>query len=397
MEVMEILALNNFLKEYFEDYHNRHTLQPHIIKAARKMVKCRTELLGGSLFKCPNDHFHKIVYNSCKHRSCPSCNLINIENWLNKIKSSILDTNHYHVVFTIPDELNSFFLMNRNIFTNILFDSSYQSISKMIKNEYDVTAGAIATLHTWSRTLTLHPHIHMLITAGGVDDKDDWIESKNEWLVNVKALAIIFRAKLLDRLHNLVYEDKLTLPKGFNSFKTHQFLKELRSKNWNVFITQNYDHPNGVATYLAKYIKGGPISNRRIISYDKDFVTIKYFENNQDNSPKILTLTNDEFMNRILLHIPEQRQITVRRYGIYANFKSERLKFVKKYFNKNESKKEAKTIRAKEFLIGRNIFDEYCRCPQCNSELILAGRFKRDELYTIDSSSNSDHYHKKRA
>lgn len=345
---MEILALNNFLKKYFDDYCNRHSLQPHIIKAVRKMVKCRTEQLGGALFTCPNNHFHKIVYNSCKHRSCPSCNLINIENWLHRIKSGILNTNHYHIIFTIPDELNSFFLMNRNIFTNILFESSYQSISKMIKNEYDVTPGAISTLHTWSRTLTLHPHIHMLITAGGVDDKDDWKDSKNEWLVNVKALAIIFRAKLLDKLHNLVYEDKLILPKGFNSFRTHQLLKELRCKNWNVFITHNYGHPNGVATYLAKYIKGGPISNRRIIRYDKDTVSFKYFENNNDLSPKTLTLTTEEFMNRILQHIPEQRQITVRRYGIYANFKSEKLNSLKKYADKDDSNKEYKTILAKE-------------------------------------------------
>lgn len=394
---MEILAINNFLKDYFEDYNARHSLQPHIIKAVRKIIKCRTEQLGGALFLCPNKHFHKFVFNSCKHRSCPSCNLINIENWLHKIKRGILNTNHYHVVFTIPDELNSFFLMNRILFTNFLFDASYQAISKMIKNEYNVTPGAISTLHTWSRTLTLHPHIHMLITDGGIDDNNHWIKSKQDWLVNVKGLAIIFRAKLLDLLHDFAYHNKLNLPKGFSRFKTHRLLRELRNKNWNVFITSNYDHPNGVATYLAKYIKGGPISNKRIIKFDKDFVSFKYFENNESSSPKSLTLTNDEFMNRILMHIPEKRQFTVRRYGIYANFKSLKLKELKLLFSDDLPANEYKPLNSKDFLISRNIFKEYCQCPHCHSELILAGRFKRDEFIIIKSNTKYVHYHKKKA
>lgn len=401
---MEILAINRFLREHFEEYEKNHKIQPHLIQACRKMMKCRTEELGGSLYECPNGDYQKIVYNSCKHRACPSCNLINIENWLRRTQDNLIKTNHYHVIFTIPEELNILFQLNREKFTNILFKASYESISKMMKGEYNITAGAIATLHTWARNLTLHPHIHMLITAGGMDNETKkWKSSRDEWLVSVKALGVIFRGKLLDEIHKIVYEDKMILEKGFNRYRTHALLKELRKKNWNVYVTDKYDHAKGIATYLAKYVKGGAISNRRILSYNDKEVIFYYYENNEEKKKVIMELEKEEFIRRLLIHIPNRREVTVRRYGLYANYRSEKLRRIRREFEDNKDKsEERKPLKALEYLKENELYEKNCRCPNCKTDLLLKGRYKRDEIKKIkifprEESQREDQYHKKKA
>lgn len=404
MKSMEILAINKLLREHFEEYEKKHKIQPHLIKACRKMMKCRTEELGGSLYECPNGDYQKIVYNSCKHRSCPSCNLINIENWLRRTQDNLIKTNHYHIIFTIPEELNSLFLLNREEFTNILFKASHESISKMMKGEYNVTAGAISTLHTWARNLTLHPHIHTLITAGGMENETKkWKSSKDEWLVSVKALGVIFRGKLLDEIHKRVYEDKWELEKGFNRYRTHAQLKELRKKNWNVYITDKYDHAKGVATYLARYVKGGAISNRRILWYDEKEVSFYYYENNESKKKKIMKLKTEDFIQRYLLHIPNPRQVTTRRYGLYANYRSDNLKRIRKEFDEQaDNTEERKPLKAVEYLKENKLYEKNCRCPHCKSELILKGKYTKEEIIRIkifprESTREKDQYHRKKA
>jgi hypothetical protein len=401
---MEILAINKLLREHFEEYEKNHKIQPHLIQACRKMMKCRTEELGGSLYECPNGDYEKIVYNSCKHRACPSCNLINIENWLRRTQDNLIKTNHYHVIYTIPEELNSLFQLNREEFTNILFKASYESINKLMKGEYNVTAGAISTLHTWARNLTLHPHIHMLITAGGMENETKkWKSSRDEWLVSVKALGVIFRGKLLDEIHKRVYDDKMVLEKGFNRYRTHALLKELREKNWNVYVTDKYDHAQGVATYLARYVKGGAISNRRILSYDKEEVSFYYYENNESKEKKIMNLKTDEFIRRLLLHIPNPRQVTVRRYGLYANYRSENLKRIRREIAGNDDKtQERKPLKALEYLKENKLYEANCKCPYCKTELVLRGKYTREEIIKIkifprEEIQRENQYHKKKA
>jgi hypothetical protein len=288
--------------------------------------------------------------------------------------------------------------------TNILFKASYESINKLMKGEYNVTAGAISTLHTWARNLTLHPHIHMLITAGGMEkETKKWKSCKEEWLVSVKALAVIFRGKLLDEIHNRVYEDKMELEKGYNRYRTHELLKELRKKNWNVYVTDKYDHAKGIATYLARYVKGGPISNRRILSYNETEVSFYYYENNDSKEKKIMKLKKEDFIQRLLLHIPNPRQITVRRYGLYANYRSDNLRRIRIEFDeKEELTEERKPMKAVEYLKENKLYESNCKCPHCKAELLLKGRYKRDEIMKIKifpskESLKYDQYHKKKA
>lgn len=359
-----------FLKHY-PSYAEKYKVADHCRKAAWYIMNCRTEVLGGHVRRCLKGHYEKIQYNSCKHRACRQCAGLEIEKWLRKQIDKVLDTDHYHIIFTIPHEYNEIWLLNTRKMTSLLFRSAKKSLYIMFKDERYVGGkpGAIGALHTWGKTMILHPHVHILVTGGGIDKNDVWIKSKKGYLFPAKALMKLFRSEFTKGLHNLLYEGKIKLPEGKSYKEYHQIVREQGRKKWNVHIKERYTYGEGVIKYLGKYIKGGPISDKRIVKITQEGIWIKYNDNKNNRKIKIMKLSGEEFIRRFMLHIPKKGMKVVRYFGIYASNNKAKLNECRRKFGQEPVKKEEKIDWVK--YCEENGAPNVNRCPVCGAVLVM--------------------------
>ena len=324
---MGLVTLQNIFQAGFPAYEQTHPLPWHVRKAGRAIMQCRTAALGGHVQSCPDGHVSRIWYNSCKHRSCPQCAFLQIERWLAKQKARLSGCDHYHVIFTIPHDLNAVWLVNVPLMTSLLFAAVRDTLFELLGDPTYLGArpGIIAGLHTWSQTLVLHPHIHCLVTGGGLTPEGHWVAVRNGYLLPGRVVMAVFRGKLLDALRRALHRGDLQLPEGLRPQLFLNLLNRLGHKKktrWNVRIMERYPHGRGVATYLARYLRGGPMKNSRLISFDGREVTFRYHDNHDPHADgkgrlKLMTLPLEEFIRRVLLHVPPPHTQVVRFYGLY--------------------------------------------------------------------------------
>ncbi len=279
----------------------------------RRILLCRTEKLGGHAWECKACNHTKVAYNSCKNRHCPQCSEVGISEWIVRTTPKILERDHFHLIFSIPEELNVLWLKNTKMMIHLLFKATTQTLETFYRNELGVKPGCMLNLHTWSRNLNLHPHIHCLATAGGYDKKGCWHDSGN-FIFPIRGMSKYFRTRFLVLIRE--HAEQIEDPRIVEAV-----IEPLFEKNWNVFISKKYEHGRGVIKYLARYVKGGPIKNKRIVSYDGSFVSFRYTDH-RDNKSKVMRLPVDEFMRRIMLHFIPKRQRTLRFFGFYASRKN---------------------------------------------------------------------------
>lgn len=309
------MTIQQIFQQEYLGYKKTHALPKHKKAAGAAIRDCRTEKLGGHIQACPDGHYERHWYNSCKHRMCPQCAFIQIERWLLKQKARILQCAHYHVIFTISDELHVLWCANVRLLTNILFACAYATLFELLGDPRHLGAqpGMIASLHTWSRTLTLHPHIHCLVTGGGLTKDGRWVPVTGGYLLPFRIVRDVFRAKVLDEIRKAYTAGKLRLPEGMSAQQFSRVLIESASRKWNVRLCEEYRHGGGVLTYLARYLRGGPIKNSRIVSIHDGRVTFIYGRKNRES----MQLPAGQFISRFLQHTPETGSILVRYYGLY--------------------------------------------------------------------------------
>lgn len=196
-------------------YNQVHRLPEHVRESGHRLMACRTSALGGHVQACPDSHVKRHWYNSCKHRMCPLCAFTQIERWLAKQKARLLNTPHFHVVFTISNELHELWRLNRKIMADLLFKSATETLVELLEDPKHLGAkvGIIASLHTWSRKLTLHPHLHCLVTAGGLRHSE-WVRSSETFLLPFGIVRTVFRGKYLHYLRQTLFRGELVLPDG---------------------------------------------------------------------------------------------------------------------------------------------------------------------------------------
>ena len=324
-------TVQEIMKKGYKEYERGHRLPHHVRKAARALMKCRTAELGGHVQACPEGHYHRQWYNSCKHRLCPQCNWIRIEEWLERQKERLLACGHYHMIFTLPHELNEIWLLNVRIMTNLLFTCVRDTLYEFFFDPKHIggTPGIIATLHTWSQTIILHPHLHCLITEGGLN-KCQWISTKQKgYLLPVRAVMPLFRGKLLAYIDTAIQKGMITLPGEMTIQQWKNQKNKLGRIKWNVHIRERYDHGKGILIYLSRYIRGGAMSNRRIVSYTTEGVA---FSHRVSEGRDIMKLPVAEFIRRYLLHVPIPYTKVVRYYGLYAPTAKKDLSFCRALF-----------------------------------------------------------------
>ncbi|HEV8713854.1 MAG TPA: IS91 family transposase [Candidatus Binatia bacterium] len=321
---MDSRSLQRLLDTHYATFERTHRLPDHVREAVHCLRCCRTAALGGHVQACPDGHIERVWYNSCRHRFCPQCTQLQIAQWLEKQQARLLACDSYHVIFTIPRDLNALWLANVQVFAHVLFRAAWATVRELLADPryLGATPGMIAALHTWGQTLVLHPHLHCLVTGGGLAD-DTWTAVRHGYLLPTRVVMPVFRGKLLAALRKALDQGQLALPSGVAAHQLRMLLNRLGRQKWHVQIMERYPHGRGVVTYLARYLRGGPLSPARVVAWDDQTVTFRYADNQDPDAQgrgrrKLLPLSVEDFLQRWLLHVPPPGLQVVRAYGLYA-------------------------------------------------------------------------------
>jgi Putative transposase/Transposase zinc-binding domain len=294
-------------------------LHPRQSRAAWCISNCYGPALGAHVLTCPQGHFEEIQYHACRHRSCPRCAQHGVHDWAEAQLAQLLPCAHFHVIFTLPHDLLKLWEFNRDRLTQLLFDCVRRTLLELMHNPRHLGAmpGLLMSLHTWGRTLSHHPHVHCLLSAGGLDEQQQWRACKPGFLLPLPPLRALFRGKFLGGLGRMLTERALTLPPNLHESHWRQLIRQLYRKHWNIEIRPPYSHGRGVALYLARYVKGGPLPKDRPLELRDGTVRFSYTDH-RDGQTKSLCLSALEFIERVLWHAPPRGQHTVRRAGLYT-------------------------------------------------------------------------------
>jgi hypothetical protein len=305
----------DILRQHIQDYEESYSLWPEQKKIVTNLTHCRTSHLGGHIERCDHCEAERLSYHSCRNRHCPKCQQIPREKWLKARESELLPVSYFHVIFTLPHELNHIVLSNKRVMFNILFKAVSKTLLKFGEDQLGGRLGFIATLHTWDQKLKSHFHLHCLV-AGGVlsPDRRQWIPCKNDYLFNAQALSLVFRGKFVDLMNRARKDDKLCIADD----KYSQLKDKLYSKKWVVNVRDPFDRAQPVLEYIARYTHRVAIANSRIQELKGGMVTFGY-KDRKNNTTATETLSAVKFIHRFFLHILPLRFVRIRQYGFLAN------------------------------------------------------------------------------
>lgn len=311
-------TLQNIFRLGFDRYRQRHGMSIEHYQAANAIMRCQRAELGKEEWRCEHDGYIEQQAHACRHRSCPRCQRSYTQQWLDKTQARLLPCDHYHVVFTLPHELNELWQHNREWSADHLFKASAETLRQLLKDERYLGAevGLLATLHTWGRTASFHPHVHVLVTGGGLRG-ERWRPLRKAFLLPVGVMKAKFRGKWLSWLNAAYARGELKLPSHWSDRDWRHALAQAARKTWNVRIQGPYRHGSGVVNYLSRYLHGGPIKDHRLIQADANQVRFRY-RDHHDGREKTMTLKTDHFIRRVLWHVPVKGQHNVRYYGLYV-------------------------------------------------------------------------------
>jgi len=342
------------------------TLNTWQLRTLSALSKCRTSALGGHIDGCTSCGNVRISYNSCRNRHCPKCQGNEREAWIQARQQELLPVSYFHVVFTLPSELNSLCMQYPSVMYAALFDAAWDTINTFAndKKHLGATTGMISILHTWGQQLTLHPHLHCIIPAGGLSFKDKWKHCKTNgnYLFPVKALSKVFRAKYIHHvrkrvaLHNFKKEKQIVLPK--------HTIDECFKKQWVVFAKKPFSGVDSVVEYLGRYTHKIAMSNHRILDIDtkNETITFKYKDYKDNEKKKQLTLNSMEFIRRFSLHILPKRFVRIRHYGILSSTaKQTAIPIIREQF---------KNIKVKPVTTKAEPFNPLM-CPCCKKQTMI--------------------------
>jgi hypothetical protein len=323
----------------------------------RAIEVCRTKELGGHVERCDCCGYERPAYNSCRNRHCPKCQSLAKAKWLLKQTSELLPVGYFHLVFTLPHELNRLILPNKKILLSLLFKAVSETLLEFGRTRLKGTVGIIAVLHTWDQSLRDHFHLHCLIPAGALSfDQSRWIACRKNFLFPVKALSVVFRGKFLDLLTRASDREKLN-----SAGAVHTLLK----KNWVVYAKKPFGSPQTVLDYLGRYTHRVALSNDRILSVHNGQVTFSFRDRRDEDRKKTMTLDAHEFIRRFLLHVLPDGFMRVRHLGFLANrAKKHALPRCRELLGLNPNLPEIPKRSPQELMLEFTGID-LSRCPSC--------------------------------
>jgi predicted Zn-ribbon and HTH transcriptional regulator len=324
------VELADVFRAYGESYRRNHPLPISHLKVIDAVVRCRTGVMGGHIERCDSCGFERPAYYSCRNRHCPKCQSLAKVKWLDKQKSETLPMGYFHLVFTLPHELNGLVLTNKKILLSHLFKAVSETLVDFGHTRLGGQIGFITVLHTWDQTLLDHFHLHCLVPAGALSsDQKRWTPARKNFLFPVKALSIVFRGKFLDLLKKAFDRNKLLFVGQTvslaDSVAFNLLINALRKKPWIVYAKKPFGSPVHVLDYLGRYTHRVALSNDRILSARNGAVTFSYRDRKNQDRKKTMTLDAHEFIRRFLLHVIPKGFVRVRHFGFLANRSKSRL------------------------------------------------------------------------
>jgi hypothetical protein len=370
------VTLQEILQASFAAYTEAHKVPRRVWKAAHAVMRCRTAALGGHVRRCPQGHVTEIWYNSCRHRACPRCCTQRISQWLDGWQEQLLPTDHFHVIFTLPSELHELWQWNREALTELLFTSVRETLQTLLGDPkwLGATPGILATLHTWGRTLALHPHVHCLVSGGGLDAEGQWQAVSTGYLLPVAVVRSLFRGKVLGALETLWLTRQLQCPPRLDDDGVRRVLVAAARQKWNIRIAERYPHGRGVMKYLARYVRGGPIKDHRFVSFDGERVTFRYGNHralDEGGKPRQaeLTLSVTEFLHRWSEHVPLPGVHTVRAWGLYASTQRPKLAHCREQFPAKDAPSVMSSGAKNDSPHNRD--HPWEQCPVCHQPMVV--------------------------
>jgi hypothetical protein len=302
-------------------------------QALRDLALCRTAALGGHVEHCLDCGHETIAYNSCRNRHCPKCQALTRAHWLEQQAEHLLPVEYYHVVFTLPSEISELALANPAILYDLLMRSAAATLRSVAANPKHLGAciGVLMVLHTWGQNLHHHPHVHCVVTGGGLScDRDGKIDATPHWVscrpgffLPVRVLSHVFRGEFLAGLGTAFEQGRLRLPACLQRLaepgSRSAWCAALAARDWVVYAKPPFGGPDKVLKYLARYTHRVAISNARLLDMNDGRVSFRYKDYADANKQKTMTLTADEFLRRFVQHVLPKGFVKVRHYGLLAN------------------------------------------------------------------------------
>lgn len=382
------IEIADIFRKYGSAFREKYRLPFHSIKVMNLISICRTSALGGHLEKCDKCGYETNAYNSCRNRHCPKCQFTAKEKWVEKRKSELLPIPYYHIVFTIPEELNKITLVNKKVMYSILFKSASETLLTLGKDPKHLGAeiGIIAVLHTWGQNLMDHPHLHCIVTGGGLNrDKSKWVKAKKakhwqsmplakNFFIHVNIISDLFKKKFLyyfkkaQKNKELKFVGKIA---ELNEHKVFQsMLNSLYTKKWITYCKRPFGGPEKVLEYLGRYTHRVAISNNRIKRMENNRVVFEWKDYRDNNTRKEMELPAVEFIRRFLLHILPENFYKIRYYGILSSrSKQKAIARCRELLGvaKDKEPKEAEIVQtcSDRELPNKEISVGYNQCPNC--------------------------------
>lgn len=270
------------------------------IKAVEAISSCRTGERGVSAYECDDKHTLSLIAHSCRHRSCSLCASRRRQQWVEEQQARLLDCPHFHCVFTLPHEYHVLWQYNQAWFTSAFFDVVRSTLMDLLKDEkgHGLVPGVLMAMHTWGRQLNLHPHIHCVVTGGGMDKGGSW-KSTGQYLLPGRQVRALYRGRFQARIKEAFKDGELVVPPDQGDKDFRDIYKRAYKKVWCVRIEEQYAHGRGVLRYLSRYLRGGPMNPAQIVRCDSEQIGFRY-KDHRDQRTKLLSLKPGEFIRRLL-------------------------------------------------------------------------------------------------
>ena len=333
---MEQPEIKRLLQTKIFAHSTAKQFNPYSQNVLKQLSNCHTIKLGMHVYACNHCHHQHYQYHSCGNRHCPNCGGLKREQWLQDRMSELLPTTYFHIVFTLPQQLRSIAMGNRKVLFNLLFEASAHTLKKLGADEkyLGATPGIISILHPNGQDLTFHPHVHCIVTGGGLSKEEKWVKEKRKngnFLFPRRAMEKIYKGYFLEKLQSLYNEKKLQIEDEKDFSKR---VKQVRYIRWNVHAQPPFAGPQQIIEYLGRYTHKVAISTNRIKEITEDKITFSYKDYKDGDKQKLMTLSHEEFLRRFEQHILPKGFVKIRHSGFLSHqHKGKRLAMICEQLN----------------------------------------------------------------
>jgi hypothetical protein len=314
--------LADIVRLYGSGFEANHKVHPEHGKVLRAIKHCRTSVFGGHIEQCSDCGDERIAYNSCRNRHCPKCQGTQRDKWIEARKKDLLNCRYFHVVFTLPQSLNVFCMHYPKELYGMFFSASKETLTTFGRDEKYLGAdiGGISVLHTWGQNLSLHPHVHIIVSGGGITKSGEWKTTRTggKYLFPVKAMSAVFRGKFMGYFKGFM--------EGNGMEMTSELHRDLYKKDWVVYAKRPFGGAEQVIEYLGRYTHKIAISNHRLKNVEEGKVTFSYKDYRDGGKTKEMTLDASEFLRRFCMHILPRGFRKIRHYGILSSVNKRKIR-----------------------------------------------------------------------